>query len=118
MNDQDIYLLYSEQFRWIDDNLDDLVKKAESFIEAKQITDLWKQANSNYLKAHNLVFSNHSAQIAAIVKEFQEARKYMTEALTELKQQVVTIKKVITLISAAVGKGKELIKKTEELEEA
>jgi hypothetical protein len=26
MNDQDIYLLFSEQFRLIDDNLDDLVR--------------------------------------------------------------------------------------------
>jgi len=118
MNDQDIYLLYSGQFRLIDDNLDDLVKKAESFIEAKQIADLWKQANLNYLKARNSLFSNHSAEIATLVKEFQEAQKSIAKALADMKQQTETIKKVVMLLSVAVAKGKELIKTTEELDNA
>ncbi|MDP2757257.1 MAG: hypothetical protein Q8O45_06560 [Desulfurivibrionaceae bacterium] len=118
MSDQDIYLLYSEQFRSIDDNLDDLVKKAESFMQATQITNAWKQANLNYLKARNLIFSNHAAQITGLVTEFQEAQKSMKKALADLKHGGETIGKVTTFLSAATSKGKELVKKTEELEEA
>ncbi len=118
MTDHDIWMLYSEQFRSLDDNLDDLVKQAESFFQAKQITDAWKEANANYLKARNLIFSDHADQIARLVTEFQDAHKSMRKALADLKQQAETIGGATTLICAATGKGTELAKKTEELGKA
>ncbi|HYP02424.1 MAG TPA: hypothetical protein VER76_19695 [Pyrinomonadaceae bacterium] len=108
MNDTDIYLLFSAQFRMIDDNLDDLVKKAEGFVQANAIIDSWKQANLNYLKARNKIFSTHAEQIADLVKHFDDSQKSIKKALEDLKGGAATIGKVTKVISAAVDAGKKL----------
>jgi prefoldin subunit 5 len=105
MNDQDIYLLFSEQFRLIDDNLDDLVRRTESFTQANQIIESWKQANLNYLRARNKIFSSHMSTIAALVEEFQEAQDAAKQALEDLQAGAQTIDQISRLITLAVGKG-------------
>lgn len=108
MTDQDIYLLFSEQFRLIDDNLDDLVKKTQDFAQANQIIDAWKQANLNYLKARNKIFSAHTEKIKDLVKEFKEAQESIEKSLKELKDGAKTIGQVSKIISGAVEAGKKL----------
>ena len=108
MNDQDIYLMFSEQFRTIDDNLDDLVNQAEDFVQANRIIDSWKQANLNYLKARNKIFSTHEAAIGNLVKEFNDAQKSIETSLQDLKDQKATIGKVSQVIALGVSKGKAL----------
>lgn len=108
MNDQDIYLLFSDQFRAIDDNLDDLVKTAQSFTQAQQIIDAWKQANLNYLTARNKIFSSHAAQIGDLVKEFGDAQQSIEKSLSDLKKGAATIGQVTSIISGAVQTGKKL----------
>ena len=108
MNDADIYLLFSEQFRTIDDNLDDLVRRATTFAEANRITESWKQANLNYLKARNKIFSAHAAEIGGLVKEFKDAQDSIEKSLAALKNDAITIGQVSKIIAFGVEKGKEL----------
>jgi hypothetical protein len=108
MNDHDIYALYSEQFRMIDDNLDDLVRQAQSFTEANAIIDSWKQANLNYLRARNKLFSVHAAQIQALVDEFSDAHRNIKRALEDLQRGIGAVGTVSQLLSFAVDKGKRL----------
>ncbi len=108
MSDQDIYLLFSEQFRMIDDNLDDLVKKAQDFAQANQIIDAWKQANLNYLKARNKIFSAHAERIKDLVREFKEEQESIEQSLMDLKNGAKTIGQVSKIISVGVEAGKKL----------
>jgi hypothetical protein len=108
MNDQDIYLLYSQQFRTIDDNLDDLVRESETFLQANLIIDSWKQANLNYLTARNKIFSTHADEIVELVKEFQSSQISIEKALADLKNVATTIEQVTNVISSAVKIGREL----------
>ena len=88
MTDQDIYMLFSEQFRMIDDNLDDLVKKTQDFVQANQIIDAWKQANLNYLKARNKIFSAHAEKIKDLGFSFHYTPKQtISDTITFLKEE-------------------------------
>ena len=108
MTDMDVYLAYSEQYRLIDDNLDDLVRRAESFLQATLIIDGWKQANKNYIDARNKVFDANQELIKTLFAEFTASTKSIQEALNELKKTPDLIGKVASLISSAVKKGTEL----------
>src|SRR5437868_1272111 len=108
MNDNDIYLIFSEQFRAIDDNLDDLMSRSENFTQASQITEAWKQANLNYLRARNKIFSNQADRIAGLVEEFKSATDAIKKSLADLKLAATTISQVAGLITAGVNTGKEL----------
>lgn len=108
MNDQDIYLLFSEQFRLIDDNLDDLVRVSTTFAQANRIIEDWKQANLNYLRARNKLFSAHEAKIKDLVEDFGESQKAIEKALADLKDDATTIDKIAKVISIGVGIGKNL----------
>lgn len=108
MNDNDIYLLFSEQFRTLDDNLDDLVRKAEGFVQANKIIEAWKQANLNYLRARNKIFSAHEERIGALVREFNESQQSIKRALEDLQGGAATIDRVSQIISTAVDLGKRL----------
>ena len=108
MTDQDLYLLFSEQFRTIDDNLDDLVNQAEDFVQANRIIDSWKQANLNYLKARNKIFSSHEAAIGDLVTQFQQAQDAIKKSLDDLKNQATTIGNVSRVIAFGVSQGKAL----------
>ncbi|MBI2820735.1 MAG: hypothetical protein HYX74_00795 [Acidobacteria bacterium] len=108
MNDAEIYQLFSEQFRTIDDHLDDLVSRAENFVQATQIIDAWKQANLNYLTARNKVFAGHANQLRTLVDEFRDAQQSVKQSLADLKGGATTIQQAISVISSAIRKGKAL----------
>lgn len=108
MNDKDIYLLFSEQFRILDDHLDDLVKKAEGFAQANAIIEAWKQANLNHMRARNKIFSTHAAEITDLVKSFEDSQESIKKALEDLKGGAATIGKVSKVVTAAVDAGKKL----------
>ena len=110
MNDEDIYFMYSEQFRTIDDNLDDLMNRAENFAQASRINDSWKQANLNYTRARNKLFAAHEAQIKDLVKDFENAQAAIKKSLADLKKQATTIGQVSQIISQGVGVGTKLEK--------
>lgn len=118
MTDQEVYLLYSEQFRAIDDDLDFLVAKAENFLQANRIILSWQQANLNYLRARNLIFSSHLAQIEGLITDFRKAQESIKAALADLKHDAAQIGFVSTVIATTVKAGKELLDNVEALEQA
>ena len=111
MTDSDIYLKFSAQFRAIDDNLDDLMNRAENFQQASQIMESWKQSNLNMMTARNKLFINHLDQIKEILDDFANASDSMEKSLIDLQKAATTINKVAGLITLAVSKGTELQKK-------
>ncbi len=115
MNDQDVYLLLSEQFRLIDDDLDDMVRRA-NYAQTLEIVNAWKQANLNYLKGRNLIFSKHEQQIKSLVGDVSKANESIKDALEDLRSGVTAIEKVTGVLSAGVNVGTKLIEKTEGLE--
>ena len=109
MTDQDIYLLFSDQFRTLDDNLDDLCKRSENYSQTTQIIDAWKQANLNYLQARNKAFSGNLSQIDDLINDFAQAQAEIKKSLQQLQQGVSAIGQVSNLITSAVGKGTKLV---------
>ena len=105
----EMWQLYSEQFRAIDDDLDDLVRRAENFAQADQIIKSWELANLNYVRARNIIFSDHLGAIRDLVREFQEAQASIEQALDDLQHDAATIALAGNLISTGVKKGKELL---------
>jgi hypothetical protein len=108
VNDQDIYLLFSEQFRTIDDNLDDLMRQAHNFVQANRIMESWKLANLNYLRARNKVFSSQLPRIGELVTRFTEAQAAIKASLAELQQGVATMDQMAEVIVTGVEAGKAL----------
>lgn len=111
MNDRDVYLLFSAQFRSLDDNLDDLVAQATGSgdVDPQEIIDAWHQANANYLSARNKVFAGQGPVVDGLIQDFENAQGSITDALTRLKSQATTIKQVAGIISAGVDKGTALL---------
>ena len=108
MTDDDVYLIYSEQFRTIDDRLDDLVKQAVNFTQTNQITTAWKQANLNYLQARNKLFANRGSDIDASVQAFAKGQEAIKALLEDLANGSATIDKVAGVISDGVAIGTKL----------
>jgi len=115
MNDRDMYLLYSEQFRRIDDNLNELSKQAEDYSQQLQIIRAWQEANLSYLKSMNLLFAKFQESIKQLADDFQQAAESSKDALDRLKQGPMSIRTVIDKISDGVDKGKQLLDWVEEL---
>jgi len=108
MTDNDVYLIYSEQFRTIDDRLDDLVKQAVSFAQSNQITSAWKPANLNYLQARNKLFANRGGDIEASIQAFARGQEAIIALLEDLAKGSVTIDKVAGVIAEGVAIGTKL----------
>jgi hypothetical protein len=108
MTDNDVYLIYSEQFRTIDDRLDDLVKQAVNFTQSNQITAAWKQANLNYLQARNKLFANRGGDIEASIQAFARGQEAIRALLEDLAKGSATIDRVAGVISEAVAIGTKL----------
>ena len=108
MTDNDVYLIYSEQFRTIDDRLDDLVKQAVNFTQSNQITAAWKQANLNYLQARNKLFANRGGDIEASIQAFARGQEAIMALLEDLAKGSATIDRVAGVISESVAIGTKL----------
>ncbi len=78
MTDQDIYLLYSSQWRTLDDSIDDLTRQAQNFVEADKLINAWETAENNYSRARRLIFTSHTAQIQLIWLTSKVPRKKLT----------------------------------------
>ena len=109
MNDQEIYRTYSAQFRLLDDELDDLVRRAENYAQAQAIMDAWKQSNLNLLKARNQCFSAGGDQVQSMVKAYTEANQAIKNGLSSLKKGETTLAKVLDLISEGVARGSDAL---------
>ena len=108
MTDNDIYLLYSEQFRTIDDRLDDLVKQTVNFTQTNQITLAWKQANLNYIQARNKLFANRGGDVEASIQAFARGQESIKALLEDLAKGSATIDKVAGVIADGVAIGTKL----------
>ena len=109
MTDRDIYLMYSAQFRELDDNFNDLMNRAENFRQATQIVNDWKLSRLNMMQAANTLFTGNMSQIAEILKDFEAANASMERSFADLTTGAKTISQVANLINLAVGAGTKLI---------
>lgn len=105
MTDQDAYLAFSDQYREIDDHLDNLVAAAQSYIQAQAIEQSWQQANLNYLQARNKIFADGSATTEALYKDLVKSNSDIKAALATLGGPAGDIGKVTAAITTGVSAG-------------
>ncbi|MGZ8869332.1 MAG: hypothetical protein ACXW2P_13400 [Thermoanaerobaculia bacterium] len=105
MTDVQIYRALRNQFRSIDDNVDGLARRCETFAQSKQLVDEWMQAQKNYVEARNKIFDRN-------VKKVKELYEALGEAQTEIDAELASLKRIATVldrIGDAVRMGTSLV---------
>jgi phage-related tail protein len=105
MTDLQIYRALRNQFRSIDENVDALAKRCETFAQSKQLVDEWLQAQRNYVEARNRVFDKNSKKVKELYEQLGEAQEDIDAALKSLKR----IAAVLDKIGDAVRIGTSLV---------
>ena len=105
MTNLQIYRALRAQFRTIDENVDDLAKRCETFAQSKLLVDEWLQAQRNYLEARNRIFDVSSKRVTELYEQLGEAQDEIERALATLKR----IAKVLDKIGDAVRIGTSLV---------
>ena len=105
MTDLQIYRALRQQFRAIDENVDSLAKRCETFAQSKQLVEEWMQAQRNYIAARNRIFDKESKRVKELYEELGEAQKDIDAALASLKR----IATVLDKIGDAVRIGTSLV---------
>ena len=105
MTDLQIYRALRNQFRSIDDHVDVLAKRCETFAQSKQLVDEWLQAQKNYLEARNRIFDRQAKKVKELYEALGEAQGEIDAALASLKR----IAAVLDKIGDAVRIGTSLV---------
>src|SRR5688500_7003715 len=105
MTDTQIYRALRAQFRAIDENVDELARRCETFAQSNQLVDEWLQAQQNYLEARNRIFDTSSKRVAELYDELGVAQTEIERALSSLKR----IANVLDKIGDAVRIGTSLV---------
>jgi hypothetical protein len=105
MTDVQIYRALRKQFRSIDENVDALAKRCETFAQSKQLVDEWLQAQKNYLEARNKIFDKNAKKVKELYEALGEAQTDIDAALASLKR----IASVLDKIGDAVRIGTSLV---------
>ena len=105
ISDLQIYRALRNQFRAIDDHLDELAKRCETFAQSQQLSDEWAQAQRNYIQARNRLFDGNAANVKALYDQLAAAQKEVDKSLGDLKK----IATVLDRIGDAVRIGTSLV---------
>ena len=105
MTDLEIYRALRNQFRTIDENLDELALNCRTFSQARQLGDEWAQAQKNYIDARNRIFDSSDTRVKELYEQLGAAQDDVEESLDDLKE----IAKVLDRIGDAVRLGTSLV---------
>lgn len=105
MTDVQIYRALRKQFRSIDDHVDALAKRCETFAQSKQLVDEWLQAQKNYVAARNRIFDKNAKRVKELYEALGDAQTEIDAALASLKR----VAAVLDTIGDAVRIGTSLV---------
>lgn len=105
MTEVQIYRALRKQFRSIDDHVDALAKRCETFAQSKQLVDEWLQAQKNYVAARNRIFDKNAKRVKELYEALGDAQTEIDAALASLKR----VAAVLDTIGDAVRIGTSLV---------
>jgi uncharacterized phage infection (PIP) family protein YhgE len=112
MSQEELFRILLAQFLTIDEHRDRLIEKAQTFEQAQQVLNNWRQANLNQLEMGNKLLIQNSAELNDIVKELKTAQGKVDKALEGLQSSTAGLTELtsaLTLIGKAVALGTQLV---------
>jgi hypothetical protein len=112
MSQEELFRVLLAQFLTIDENRDRLIAKSQTFEQAQQVLNNWRQANLNQLEMGNKILIKNSEELKEIVTDLKKAQTKADEALVKLQATAAGLQELtsaLTLIGKAVILGTQLV---------